>query len=67
MSVNSVFALLAIITAGFMRMALKRTNRQIASGEKTVAQAMKGKAQAEISGLTHAESEARREEFRYIA
>jgi archaellin len=66
MSVNSVFALVAILTAGVMRIVLQRANRQIEQGKKSVAQAMKGEARADIAGLTEAENRERMESFRYI-
>ncbi|KAF2629850.1 MFS general substrate transporter [Macroventuria anomochaeta] len=66
MSVNSVFALVAILTAGVMRIVLQRANKQIERGEKSVAQAMKGEARADIAGLTEAENRERMESFRYI-
>lgn len=66
MSVNSVFALVAVLTAGAMRIILQRANKQIARGEKSVAQAMKGEARANIAGLTDEENRERLESFRYI-
>lgn len=66
MSVNSVFALLAILMSLVMRLVLQRANKQITAGEKSVAEVMKGQAQQGIMSLTEEENRARRENFRYI-
>ena len=67
MSVNSAFALMAIGAAFGMRLVLQRANKQLESGEKSVAETMKGQAQQGIMGLSEEENRARRENFRYIA
>lgn len=66
MSVNAAFALLGIFTAALMRIILHRANKQIVQGEKSVAEAMKSKAQQGIAGLTEEENRTRRENFRHI-
>ncbi|KAF3026504.1 hypothetical protein E8E14_013484 [Neopestalotiopsis sp. 37M] len=66
MSVNSAFALLAIATALFMRIVLRRANKKLDDGAD-VGEVMRGEAQAEIAGLDEEERLARRKAFRYIA
>lgn len=66
MSVNSAFALVVIILAGFMRMVLLRTNKKLDQGAD-VADVMKGEAQAKVQGLSQDEAHARKQAFRYIA
>ncbi|KAI0175017.1 MFS transporter [Pestalotiopsis sp. NC0098] len=66
MSVNSAFALMAILTALAMRMVLQRANKKL-DGGADVADVMHGEAEAEISGLVEEERLARRSAFRYIA
>lgn len=66
MSVNSAFALAAILLALFMRFTLQRANKELAAGAD-VGAVMKGQAQAEISGVSEEERLARKHNFRYIA
>lgn len=66
MSVNSAFALMAILTALFMRVVLRRANKKLDEGADVV-DVMHGEAEAEISGLVEEERVARRRAFRYIA
>lgn len=64
MSVNSGFALGAIILATAMRIILQRANKKLESGAD-VADIMKGEAQAQIEGLSEEDRAARRAAFRY--
>jgi hypothetical protein len=66
MSVNSGFALMAIFGAFGMRLILQRSNRQMMSGERSVADIMKGESHAAIAGLTEEENNTRKGNFRYI-
>ncbi|KAF4846488.1 Major facilitator-type transporter hxnP [Colletotrichum siamense] len=67
MSVNASGAFLAICTALVLRFILLRYNKQLASGQKTVAQVMKGEAVKAIAGVTLEENERRKEAFRFDA
>ncbi|KAF9869580.1 major facilitator superfamily transporter [Colletotrichum karsti] len=67
MSVNASGAFLAICTALVLRFILLRYNKQLASGERTVAEVMKGEAVQAIAGLTLEENERRKEAFRFNA
>lgn len=67
MSVNASGAFLAICTALILRFILLRYNKQLASGQKTVAQVMKGEAVKAIAGVTSEENERRKEAFRFDA
>lgn len=67
MSVNASGAFLAICTALVLRFILLRYNKQLASGQKTVAQVMKGEAGKAIAGVTSEENERRKEAFRFDA
>ncbi|KAI8307790.1 hypothetical protein K4K61_003178 [Colletotrichum sp. SAR11_59] len=67
MSVNASGAFLAICTALVLRFILLRYNKQLASGQKTVAQVMKGEAVKAIAGVTSEENERRKEAFRFDA
>ncbi|WYZ45658.1 hypothetical protein EsH8_VIII_000974 [Colletotrichum jinshuiense] len=67
MTVNASGAFLAICTAVVLRFILLRYNKQLANGEKTVAQVMKGEALVAIAGVSEEENERRREAFRFDA
>lgn len=66
MSVNSAFALVVIVLAGFMRVILLRANKKLDQGAN-VADVMKGEAQAKVQGLSQDEAHVRKQAFRYIA
>lgn len=66
MSVNSAFALVVILLAGFMRVVLPRANSKLDEGAD-VADVMKGEAQAKVQGLSQDEAHSRKQAFRYIA
>lgn len=65
MSVNSAFALAAILITLLMRVILQRANKKLEQGED-VSRVMKGEAHAEIAGLSAAEQLERKQAFRYI-
>ncbi|KAH6663704.1 major facilitator superfamily domain-containing protein [Halenospora varia] len=66
MSVNAVFALLAILGALAMRIILQHANKKLDAGGTGVADVMKGESEAAISGVTEEEMILRKEGFRYI-
>ncbi|TDZ44795.1 MFS transporter prlL [Colletotrichum trifolii] len=67
MSVNAGGAFLAICTALGLRFILLRYNKQLASGERTVAEVMKGEAVKAIAGVSSEEKQRRKEAFRFDA
>ncbi|TEA12305.1 MFS transporter prlL [Colletotrichum sidae] len=67
MSVNAGGAFLAICTALGLRFILLRYNKQLASGERTVAEVMKGEAVKAIAGVSSEENQRRKEAFRFDA
>jgi uncharacterized protein YpmS len=64
--VSPVFALLALLTARIVYIVSQRVNRQHKQTEKSILQATKGEARANIAGLTDKESRDDIESFRYI-
>lgn len=66
MSVNAVFALLAILGALAMRIILQHANKNLDAGGTGVADVMKGESEAAILGVTEEERILRKEGFRYI-
>ena len=65
MSVNSAFALAAILGTLGMRIVLQRANKKLASGA-AVEDIMVGESNTAIQGVTEEERLARKEGFRYI-
>ncbi|KAH8669787.1 major facilitator superfamily domain-containing protein [Tricladium varicosporioides] len=64
--VNSVFALLVILTILFIRVILRRANKKLESSQASVTEILKRESEAAITSITEEERIARKERFCFI-